>query len=248
MQYLEHEILHNKYSPDAVCGRQKLLKKFPTILSTKTIYNYIDLGLLRVKNLDLLLKVKLKSKKRRCRRNKKILGTSIEERPQIINKRLEFGHWEIDTVVGLRKAGEVLLTLDERRTRKRYITKIASKTSQAVKAGLDRIVKCFGSKSSSVFKSITADNGSEFSSLAADLKGKVNVYFAHPYSPGERGTNEKQNSLVRSIPKGKDIAKVSDYAIKKVESWINELPRKMFNYHFPQELFDKQLSALNISI
>ncbi len=75
------------------------------------------------------------------------------------------------------------------------------------------------------------------------------VYFAHLYSSGERGTNEKQNSLARRfIPKRKDMPNVTEYAINKVEEWINELLRKMFGYRSPQALFDERLSMLNISI
>jgi transposase, IS30 family len=249
IEYLEQEILKNKLSPDAVCGKSARIGQFPTSLCTKTVYNYIDLGLIKVKNIDLPLRVRIQHKTRRCRQNRKVLGTSIEQRPEVINERREFGHWEIDTVVGKRKAGPVLLTLDERMTRKRHIVKIAGKTKEAVQAGLEQLKQYYGTATSCIFKSITSDNGSEFSDLFTATGNDTAVYFAHPYSSGERGTNEKQNSLVRRfIPKGKDMSSVTEYAINKVEQWINELPRKMFEYRSPQALFDEQLSMLNISI
>jgi transposase, IS30 family len=248
LEHLEQELLIHKHSPDTVYGRAVYKGRFSSLICTKTIYNYIDLGLLKVKNIDLPLRVKRQHKSHHCRQNRRILGTSIEERPESINNRSIFGHWEIDTVVGKRNAGEVLLTLDERMTRKRHILKISGKNKEAVAIGLEKLKKHYGSDFEKIFQSITSDNGSEFSGLTEELS-KTAVYFAHPFSSGERGTNEKQNSLVRRfIPKGKDMANVTEYIVNKVEEWINELPRKMFGYRSPKELFDEQLSVLNITM
>ena len=139
LQYLENEVLQNKLSPDAACGRAKLQNTFPVMLCTKTIYNYIDLGLIPIKSIDLPLRVRRSRKKHHCRKNRRLLGESIEQRPQIVNDRQEFGHWEIDTVVGKRAAGEVLLTLDERMTRRRHVLKISGKTKEGVAAGLETL-------------------------------------------------------------------------------------------------------------
>lgn len=245
IQYAENAILKEKLSPDAVCGRAKLEEKFDVIVCTKTLYNYISKGIIKVKNIDLLLKVRRNTHKNRCRKNRRVLGTSIEKRPEIVNNRTEFGHWEIDTIVGKRKTGTVLLTLDERMTRKRHIFKIDGKTQKSVENALNLLKVMYGEKFPLVFKTITSDNGSEFGSLSAAL-AETSVYFAHPYSSGERGTNEKQNSIVRRfIPKGKDIGKVSAYTIQTAENFINNLPRKMFGYRTPRELFDDQISSLS---
>ena len=100
----------------------------------------------------------------------------------------------------------------------------------------------YGDNFSKIFKSITADNGSEFADLC---NSAVQIYYAHPYSAWERGTNERQNGLVRFfIPKGTPISDVSDLSIKKVEHWINTLPRKIFAYLSSKELFDKQISLI----
>ena len=245
LQHLETEVLQNKISPDAVCGRAKLDKAFPVTLCTKTIYNYIDLGLVPIKSIDLPLRVRRTTKKHRCRKNRRILGESIEQRPQAANDRQEFGHWEIDTVVGKREAGEVLLTLDERMTRRRHVLKIPGKTKEGVAAGLETLRRQYGALFPKVFRSITSDNGSEFSDLT-ELFKEGKVYFSHPYSSGERGTNEKQNSLVRRfIPKGKDISTVPDYVVQKAQDWINALPRRIFGYRTSEELFNEQISLLS---
>ena len=198
VKYLETAIKAEKLSPDAICGRAKREGNFPTIVCTKTVYNYIDLGLIKVKNIDLTLKLRRNTHRHHCRKNRRCLGMSIEQRPESVNERQEFGDWDIDTVVGKRGSGEVLLTLDERMTRKRHIIRIAGKNKQAVKEGLQDLEKQYGKMFHQVFRTVTCDNGSEFSGLTEALKG-VDVYYAHPYSPGERGTNEKQNSRCAAL-------------------------------------------------
>ena len=97
-----------------------------------------------------------------------------------------------------------------------------------------------------MFKSITADNGSEFAELSL-LEGKTatKVYFAHPYSSYERGTNERHNGLIRRfIPKGNRIGQYSIEAIANIQNWCNTLPRKILNYLTPDEAFEDQLRNL----
>lgn len=243
---IEKEIKDNKLSPDTACGKLKKNKTYDETVCTKTIYNYIDKGLMEIKNIDLVLKVRLKIKKNRVRKNKRKFGDSIENRPQEINERTEFGHWEIDTVAGTKGSDAVLLTLDERKTRKRIIVKLPNKTMFSVKEGISKIVSSFGEKAKYIFKSITSDNGSEFSGLSEAIPF-AHIYYAHPYSSFERGTNEKQNSLIRRFyPKGTDFTDINENAIQKVEDWINNLPRKLFKYSNSNELFAEELIKIEI--
>ena len=246
IEYAEEQILTNKMSPDTLCGRAKMTNQFSKTVCTKTLYNYIDLGLLKVKNIDLPLKVKLNKKNQRVRKNRRVLGESIEKRAERINQRKEFGHWEIDTVIGRKTKGSVLLTLDERVTRKRIIIKIKNKTAEAVKDSLLKIYDSFGNNASMIFKSITSDNGSEFAKLKEALPS-VDIYYSHPYSSFERGTNEKQNSLIRYFyPKGSSFDNVDETSIMRVEDWINNLPRKFAKYFNSNELFNMELNKLGI--
>lgn len=246
LKYAEEKILNNKLSPDAVCGRAKLENKFSEMVCTKTLYNYIDMGLLKVRNIDLPLRVKRRRKTDKTRKNRRILGLSIEERPDEIENRLEFGHWEIDTIVGKKETSSVLLTIDERKTRKRHMVKIDSRSSESVEKGLKKVASIYGEKFSFIFKSITSDNGSEFAKLGS-IFPDIPIYYAHPYSSFERGTNEKQNSLVRRfLPKGKSFDDISDDTIAFIEDWINNLPRKLFDYHSSAELFDTVLFDIAI--
>ena len=124
------------------------------------------------------------------------MGESIEKRPETVNERNEFGQWEIDTVVGTKSRSAVLFTLVERVTRQLITMKIPSRSSEAVSEAMNKIISQFGDKAYKTFKSITADNGSEFATFTAAVPFS-DVYFTHPYSSFERGTNEKQNSMLR---------------------------------------------------
>lgn len=199
--------------------------------------------MLPVKNIDLPLKVRRKTKTKRIRVNKKILGASIEVRPPHIEEREEFGHWEIDTVLGQRHKGAALLTLTERKTRKEHIIKIERKSVDGVHKGIQQLKSIYDSSFSSVFKTITSDNGSEFSELSQAIgSDQVMVYYTHPYTSCERGTNERHNGLIRRfIPKGKSIDYLDDTLIAYVENWCNTLPRKILGYHSPNDRYEQEM-------
>jgi IS30 family transposase len=247
IQFVETKILEDEWSPDAIYGHAKLHGLFgDDIVCTKTLYNYIDLGLLKVKNIDLPMKVRLNTKKKRTRKNKRVLGLSIEERPIEVNERKEFGHWEIDTVIGKKSNDEALMTLTERKTRNEIIFKVSGKESEAITEAISRLKTTYGPAFSTIFKTITADNGSEFAELAHSVKDQETVvYFTHPYASSERGTNERHNGLIRRfIPKGKAISSVSDITVTTVENWCNQLPRKILGYKTPAVCFQEELALL----
>ena len=103
-----------------------------------------------------------------------------------------------------------------------------------------------GSLFRQVFKTITADTGTEFSSL--DRRG-LEIYFSHPYSAWERGTNARHNGLTRRfIPKGKPIKSFSAAHNRRAEPLVNNLPRKILGHRTPLELFQEELSKLNTTV
>ena len=138
-----------------------------------------------------------------------------------------------------RKKGtkEVLLVLTERKTRQEIIRKIRSKSQYCVVKEIDKIERKMGTKKfRETFKTITCDNGCEnldFEGIERSIltkRKRTKVYYAHPYSAWERGTNENANKLIRRfIPKGTDIGKFSHERIKMIEHWINNYPRRLFN-------------------
>jgi len=238
IQFAKQKTQVEKWSPDIIVGRavtEELYAPYERVCA-KTLYRYIDEGLMNLNKLDLWLKLQRNTKPKRDRERKRILGQSIDERPQEINDRLTFGHWEIDTVVGKKTKGEpVVLTLTERLTRYQIIIKITGKNEAAVKETMESLSKG-NPHFPKLFKSITADNGSEFASLSEALQGLSDIYFAHPYSSWERGTNEKHNGILRRfIPKGKSLKDYSNDQIKQITHWMNHLPRKILNYQTPTE-------------
>ncbi|WP_168433670.1 IS30 family transposase [Pontiella sulfatireligans] len=181
---------------------------------------------------------KHKSLHRRAKRGTSV-GRSIDERPAEVADRQQSGHGEIDLVVGGKGTGSAaLLTLVERKSRKLIIRKIKDKTQAAVSRAINGIERSMGKEAFKVvFKSITADNGSEFldyEALEASVFGRstrTHLYYAHPYSSWERGSNENTNRMIRRfIPKGSDITKCTRTAIREIENWINRYPRKILNF------------------
>jgi len=246
IEHVAEMFFDKKHSLDAISGAAKRSGMFPDSerVCTKTLYNYVDLGILDITNLDLPLKLKRPTKSPRVKKHKKHLGTSISERPEHINDRSEFGHWEIDTVIGKKNKSEpALLTMTERMTRKELIFKIPGKNTEAVQQAIQKLMEESTIYFSKVFKSITSDNGSEFADLSSIEDSSVtSIFFAHPYSSGERGTNERHNGLIRRfIPKGRSINDYSLEAIARVENWCNTLPRKILGYLTPDEAFEDQL-------
>ena len=216
---------------------------------TKSLYHWIDSGIMKTGNIDLLEKLSRKSRgsKPKVRRNKRVLGLSIEQRPEDVDTREEFGHWEIDTVIGLKKASDpILLTLVERKTRFEWILKIPAKTEKAVDEALSSIFADNNNFKEEVFKSITADNGSEFVGLN-DLAENLKVYFCHPYASYERGTSENQHKLIRRfIPKGTAIDDVSNNQVKRITQWINDYPRRILGYDTAHQAFIREVRKLEL--
>ena len=248
LRYVEQQFKNAKWSFDSTVGYAKKhhLYTEKEMVCTKTLYNYADLGLINIKNIDLPEKISRNTKVKKNRLNKKKLGKSIEERPKEIDTREEFGHWEIDSVIGQKKEGQFqVMTIVERKYRKSIWLKVRDHSAEAIDEALKRLFSEYGDKYREVFKSITGDNGSEFANLS-ELESKgVPVYFTHPYTSCEKGTNECHNRMLRRfIPKGKSIDDYSADDIMFFADVINNLPRKILDYHTPDELFEKELDRI----
>jgi IS30 family transposase len=245
VSFVEEKILgREKWSPDAAIGYAKANNLFPgQEISTKTFYNWIDDGLVNIKNIDLLLKVRRRPKSPRKER-KKILGKSIEERPAIVETREEFGHWEGDGIVGKSGKGQ-LISLVERKLGMGLLFNAGSRESSKIVGIMDDLKSQYENAYAKIFKSVTFDNGTEFSDSEGMEQTGTNVYYAHPYSSFERGTNENWNGIVRRfIPKGKNFDSLTDNDIKRINHYINTLPRKRFNYKTPLDLWQDQIDAI----
>jgi len=232
--FLEEQIKKHKYSPEAALMKAKEAG-YTVEISVKTLYNNIDGGEINVSRKDLLRKDgwrQDKTKPGKAAHNLK--GESIDKRPAVANDRSEYGHWEMDLVVSCKGGKGALLTLTERKTRQEVIIRLPDKTQRAVKRALDRLERRLGGKFKTKFKTVTTDNGSEFLDFELLQKScyskalRFKMYFAHPYSSWERGSNENANGIIRRFfPKGTDFSKVSLARIQAVEDWMNSYPRRI---------------------
>lgn len=248
--FIENCIKEKRYSPYAISFLLKQNKQY-TYLCKSTIYSYIYKYVLDIDSTDLLYK-KIKRDKaiEKRRPSLKMLGAkTIDERPKEVSKRNTFGHWELDTVYsGKDKSKACLLVFTERLTRFEIIRKMPNRTAKSVVEAIDTLEKELKHrKFKSIFKTITADNGVEFSKYneieqsVLTTCARTQIYFCHAFCSSERGSNEKQNVLIRKyIPKGADIGNYTENQIAHIEMLINTYPRKLFNGLSSLEMLHKQ--------
>ena len=249
ISYVIKHFFEDGWSLDVCANRSLAIGEFShhQTVCTRTLYNYVEQGLITIKNYDLPEKLKRNTKFHHVRKNKKKLERSIEERPKEIDQRNEFGHWECDLVLGHKtKDDQVLLTLSERMSREFLIIKIPDKTAASVMNAFKNLRKQYSEHWNDIFKTITTDNGSEFADLAnLEEVSKTLIYFAHPYTSCDKGTVERHNGLIRRfIPKGDCINNYSLQQIIDIETWCNSLPRKILAYHTPDEIFERELDKI----
>jgi IS30 family transposase len=234
---INQQIGVQKWSPEQVKGRMQ--KEGGSMVSVETIYRYIYYTD-KLQGGDLYLSLRQSHRTRRRRKNTKDKrGTikervSINNRPEIVNKRLRYGDFEADTMVG-KNHKSCIATVTERKSLYTFIIPLKSReakhTSEKICQALMKIKK--------YCHTITFDNGKEFSyhmDIARRLE--VKTYFANPYSAFERGTNENINGLIRQfMPKKTDFNDYNAMQIQKIQNKLNERPRKKLGYKSPNEVF-----------
>ena len=160
---------------------------------------------------------------------------SIDERPAEVADRIVPGHWEGDLLVGHANAS-ALGTLVERTTRFTLLVPLKAKDAATVRHAFARELRTLPAQ---LRRSLTYDQGSEMREHRLFTKQtKMRVYFAHPHSPWEGGTNENTNGLLRQFfPKGTRFNQLSRKQIKQVQTMLNDRPRKIINWHSPAYAF-----------
>ena len=264
MAFISKKIEIDKYSPRAVVKYiEKHKIKFKYYISDFTIYQYVKKGYFENLTMANLPYEKTYKKKYQKMQKRATFGESIEKRPKEILNRKEFGHWEMDSVEGSRESSKKsLLVLSERKTRKELIFINENMTSLQVVDKINILEKSLGKYFSKVFKSITMDNGTEFADVVGISKSilnksvqpldtsytiRVKLYYCHPSTPQERGTNENINKMIRKyIPKGTNFDNEPIEKIKNIQEEINNYPRKIFDYDTSNDMFIKELKALKI--
>ena len=158
----------------------------------------------------------------------------LSQRPASVERRQAAGHWEIDTVMGT-GSDHCIVTLVERATGYLLIGKLRARTMEEAAKRTIQLVKKHPGK----FRTITADNGTEFHSYK-DIERATGVkfYFATPHHAWERGTNENTNGLIRQyLPKRTSMDHVTQHDCNAIAKKLNTRPRKRYDYDTPEERF-----------
>lgn len=240
LKKIEHLIKNRKYSPQAALTRLKEKGELKTDLSYGTVYRYIDEGLFpTLKRSDLPYRPKRKRKQKQTSHIYTDKKNPIETRPIEATNRLSFGHWEIDSIIGTKEKGQTLITLTERLTNYCLVYRSNDKSWQSTLEVINKIKKQFGASFSEIFKTITCDNGTEFSTSVQWQKENLPpTYYCHPYCSSERGQNEKNNGMLRRwFPKSTKIEDYTDQYIQEAQEWLNTYPRPQYNNSCSLALF-----------
>ncbi len=240
-----HRKLRCGWSPEMIAGRLEKENR-RRLISHEAIYQYIYAP----ENADLHLFEYLPWKriKRRKKRGRKVHKShipqrvSIHERPEDVNKRMEFGHWEGDTVEGKWHRNGIH-TETERMSRLLAAEKVSHIASEETIAAQRHM---FGNVPETARRSTTLDNGRE-NHLHYQLEAlNMKTYFADPYSSWQRGTNEYHNGVLRRyLPKGTDFDTIDDEELQDIVNEINNKPRKCLGWSTPKEVFI-ELSGVRI--
>jgi len=242
------ERLEAGWSPEQIAGR--LSSRPPANLqglsiSHTTIYRWIWADRERTRQFRPFLRIARKPRRKpygQPSRQGRILGKrSIDERPHEANERRRLGDWEGDTVVGQGRKG-YLLTCVDRASRYLIARKVKTCAAEPVAERLQQTIRRLPA---SKRHTLTLDNGREFA-RPAELEHRlsVQIFFAHPYHAWERGTNENTNGLLRQyLPKGSDLAVLSEDQLRSYVCALNHRPRKCLGYQNPFEVFHDRTSG-----
>ncbi len=205
----------------------------------KTLYNWLDKGWLDIKR-EVLPDHGVRYRKSHDGRGQYTGGAKfINQRPDEANLRQEIGHFEVDTILSGKTRGEVLATFTDRKSRLMIIRRLPGRDSKAMtKAILELNEELRG-----LIKSITSDHGKKFAGFKEIEAYGIAHYFAHPYAPHERGTNERLNRELRLyIPKNQPIESVTDEELTMISKYLNWRPRKCLGWKTPLQVFFGDLS------
>ena len=250
MAYVEDKLCC-RWSPQQIAGR---LREVPpraldgATISHTTIYRWIWACPKRAERFKPYLRVAWKKRRKPygkpSKRGQIPDRVSIDERPDIVAERRRLGDWEGDTMVGKGRSGYVATCVD-RKSRYLVARKLETCSAKQVKMGLHDAMRRLPTAKR---KTLTTDNGKEFA-CHKDLTRllRLAVYFAHPYSSWERGTNENTNGLLRQyVPKAMDFSQLTDWQLASYVWQLNNRPRKCLNYRMPVEVFHERLVALAV--
>lgn len=236
-----------RWSPEQIAQslKKEYLDEEAMRISHEAIYTYLYVlprGELKKRLLAMLRRERKYRRKRKgiAKIERKLADmVSIEERPAEVADRSVPGHWEGDILLGKNRQS-ALGSLVERTTRFVMLVRLGNRTAMEVRKAFAREMKSLPAQ---LKRSLTYDQGREMAEHKLFTREtKMKVYFAHPASPWERGTNENTNGLIRQFfPKGTDFNKVTRKEIKAVADMLNGRPRKTLNWKNPYEAYQQVL-------
>ncbi|MEZ0122164.1 MAG: IS30 family transposase [Candidatus Reddybacter sp.] len=232
------KLLKQAWSPEQIVGYIRRFCLMTRRISHETIYQYIWRD--KAEGGSLWTHLRQSSKRRRKRykaydsRGRLADKRHITERPDSVETRRYKGHWEIDTVHG-RGSNHCIVTLLERKTGFVMIGKLPNKSTASLNKKTMRLI----ARDPMNFKSITADNGTEFHQYKKiEARCTAKFYFANPYHSWERGSNENVNGLIRQyLHKTESMAYLTQQQCNRIADKLNRRPRKRFNYKTPEEMY-----------
>jgi len=239
-------LLHGD-SPELISGRLRLLyhDNAEMQISHESIYRHIythPQGVINKKLIKLLVRHKPRRKQNKSKGKKICIKdrVSIDTRPQYVDTRLRIGDWEGDLLIG---PYSCIGSLVERKTRYVILVKLPDKKSKSV---TEAFAARLNELAVEVRVSMTYDNGTEMANHKwFSSQTGMQVYFAHPYSSWERGSNENTNGLVRRYyPKKTDFNKVTELELQQLQDRLNNRPRKVLGYYTANEMLQKELQKI----
>lgn len=251
--FVERMIIDNRYSPGAVLAYIETAGlQFDTHICETTLYTYIYRGdvFLDLTAEHLLYKGARRKEYEKHDRVREAPGNTIEDRPPEVLERNTFGHWEMDSVMGPVGSSAALLVLTERLTRWGLVIRVPDHTAESVVRALNRVERKLGKRFREVFRTITVDNGSEFMDCDGLQKSyrlkrpRTKIYYCHPYTPQERGSNENMNRILRRwFPKGTNFDDVSPEEVAQAAEWMNNYPRRILGWKTANAVFEEYTAA-----
>jgi transposase, IS30 family len=243
------QLLDRRYSPEQASGRLKVAHPDDPAMrvSHETIYQSIYVyprGELR-RELTACLRTGRQVRRRRGRREVRgsIIGAvPIGQRPPEAEGRLVPGHHEGDLIMGSKASNSAVGTIVERTTG--YLTLLPLHDGHDAASVADAIIGRLGALPAWFTKTLTWDRGTELARHQRITAATgINVYFADPHSPWQRGSNENINGLLREyLPKGTDLSTTTPAQLQAIADELNDRPRKRFGYHTPREQLAKLLA------
>lgn len=235
--------LQRQWSPEDISNRLRI--DYPgdesMRVSHETIYRwiYLDATVDGYLYKDLRRRHKKRRRQKRYGKGRRFADRKcITQRPEIVDERQRYGDWEGDTIEGKKSSGYIA-TLVERKSRYLLAGKLDNKLAATLTAQGTRMYRCIPRK---MRKTLTVDNGSEFAQFKKfEENTGLEIYFAKPYSPWQRGANENTNGLLRQyFPKGSNFKNVTNEDVEEAARRLNNRPRKCLNYRTPCEVFWKE--------